>query len=55
LDLDGRVILEDIFRFNQRSVNADGKVEGEMVMTGYIPSFIPDLINKGLIEEGSMV
>lgn len=55
MDDDGRVMLEDIFKFQQRGVTADGKIEGEVVMTGYIPSFVPDLINKGLIEEGSFI
>ena len=55
LDLDGRVILEDIFKYQQRGTDADGKIIGEIVMTGYIPSFVPDLINQGLIQEGSFI
>jgi pilus assembly protein CpaF len=55
LDEDNRVILEDIFKFQQRGTDEDGHVNGEIVMTGYIPSFVPDLINKGLISEGSFI
>ena len=55
LDEDGRVMIEDVFRFQQRGISDEGRIEGEIVMTGYIPSFIPDLINKGLIEDGSFV
>jgi pilus assembly protein CpaF len=52
---DGRVRLEDIFRFQQRGLGEDGKVHGEIVLTGYIPSFIPDLINSGVIRDGSFI
>jgi len=55
LNDDGRLHLEDIFRFQQRGVDPDGKVIGEMVLTGYIPSFIPDLINSGIISDGSFI
>ncbi len=55
LDVDGRIILEDIFKFQPRGHDADGKVQGEIIMTGYIPSFVPDLINKGLIEDGGFL
>ena len=55
LDVDGRIILEDIFKFQTRGHDAEGKVEGEIIMTGYIPSFVPDLINKGLIEDGGFL
>lgn len=55
LNDDGRVHLEDIFRFQQRGTDEDGTVIGEMVLTGYIPSFIPDLINSGIISDGSFL
>ena len=55
LDDDGRLHLEDIFKFQQRGMDEDGKVLGEMVLTGYIPSFIPDLINSGIISDGSFI
>ncbi len=51
----GRVRLEDIFKFQQRGIAEGGTVEGEIVLTGYIPSFIPDLINSGVISDGSFL
>ena len=32
-----------------------GLAMGEMVLTGYIPSFIPDMINSGIISEGNFL
>jgi pilus assembly protein CpaF len=55
LDQDGRLILEDVFRFQQRGLAEDGTVLGEVVLTGYIPSFVPDLINQGIIQDGSFL
>ena len=55
MDDDGRLHLEDIFKFQQRGMDAEGRVEGEIVLTGYIPSFIPDLINSGLISDGNFL
>jgi len=55
MDLDGRLILEDIFEYKRRGIGADGKVLGEMVLTGYIPSFIPDMVDQGIIQDGSFL
>ncbi len=55
LDEDGRLILEDVFKYQQRGIAEDGTVRGEMVLTGYIPSFVPDLINSGIISDGSFL
>jgi pilus assembly protein CpaF len=55
LDLDGRLILEDIFEYKRRGVGPDGKIIGEMVLTGYIPSFIPDLVDQGIIQDGKFL
>ena len=55
LDDDGRLHLEDIFKYQQRGMTEEGKVVGEMVLTGYIPSFIPDFINSGIISDGSFL
>jgi len=52
---DGRIHLEDIFRFQQRGVDSNGKIEGEMLLTGYIPSFIPGMINSGIIGDGNFL
>ena len=55
LEDDGRIHLEDIFRFQQRGIGSDGKVQGEVLLTGYIPSFVPDLINSGIITDGNFM
>ncbi len=56
LDVDGRLILEDVFKFQHRGIEPDGSVKGEVVLTGYIPSFIPDLLNRGIIaDDGSFL
>ncbi len=44
----GRIQLGEIFRFNQKGYGDDGKVEGEFVATGQIPSFYEELRNKGI-------
>jgi len=55
IDDDGRLHLEDIFKFHQRGTDDEGKIIGEMVLTGYIPSFVPDLINSGIISDGNFL
>ncbi len=52
---DGRIHLEDIFRFQQRGVDSRGKIQGEVLLTGYIPSFVPDLINAGIVSDGNFL
>lgn len=39
----GRYRIEDIYRFVQRGKSADGKTVGELVPTGYIPSFMHEI------------
>jgi pilus assembly protein CpaF len=47
IDEHGRYQLRDIFRFVQRAKSAEGKVIGEMVPTGYLPSFMQEIeINR---------
>jgi pilus assembly protein CpaF len=43
VDQNGRYQLEDIFRFVMRGRTADGKIIGEFVPTGYVPSFIDEI------------
>ncbi len=52
---DGRIHLEDIFCFQQRGVDSRGKIQGEVLLTGYIPSFVPDLINAGIVRDGNFL
>jgi pilus assembly protein CpaF len=47
IDDRGRYVLHDIFVFVQRGKTKEGKVVGEMVPTGYIPSFMSEIeINR---------
>jgi pilus assembly protein CpaF len=46
-DEHGRYVLRDLFRFVQRGKSADGKILGEMVPTGELPSFMSEIeINR---------
>ena len=40
----GRYLIKDIFRFIQRGKTPEGKIVGEFVPTGYIPSFMNEII-----------
>lgn len=48
LDVNGRYVVKDIFRWVQTGKEADGKLVGEMVPTGYIPSFFEEFIANKL-------
>lgn len=48
LDVNGRYVVKDIFRWVQTGKEADGKLTGEMVPTGYIPSFFEEFIANKL-------
>ena len=41
-------ILEDIFKFQQTGVDKDGRIVGEHVATGYVPSFTDQIKASGL-------
>ena len=43
VDETGRYQIQDIFRFIQRGKAADGKIVGELVPTGLIPSFYSEI------------
>ena len=42
------IILQDIFKFEQRGVDNNGKVKGEFVSTGIMPKFVQKLKDKGI-------
>ncbi|MES2529300.1 MAG: CpaF family protein [Bdellovibrionota bacterium] len=48
LDVNGRYVVRDIFRWVQTGKEADGKLIGEMVPTGYVPSFFDDFVANKL-------
>jgi pilus assembly protein CpaF len=49
---DGDVELRDIFEFKVKSTGAEGRIEGEFLATGYLPSFLDQFITRGLVQEG---
>jgi pilus assembly protein CpaF len=52
IDDDGEVELRPIFEFRRRGTSEAGVVEGEFLATGYLPSFLGELIVRGLIRKG---
>ena len=48
LDERDRYQTRDIFKFVQRGKTADGKIVGEMIATGYIPSFYEEIVMNRL-------
>ncbi|OBR90311.1 MULTISPECIES: CpaF family protein [Clostridium] len=42
------IILQDIFKFEQRGVDNKGKVRGEFIPTGIMPKFVQKLKEKGI-------
>ncbi|MDS0525884.1 CpaF family protein [Clostridium sp. SHJSY1] len=42
------IILQDIFKFEQKGVDNKGKVKGEFVSTGIMPKFVQKLKEKGI-------
>jgi pilus assembly protein CpaF len=43
VDEHGKYMLRDVFKFVQRGRTQDGKIVGEMVPTGYIPTFMNEI------------
>jgi pilus assembly protein CpaF len=43
IDDSGRYKIQDIFKFVQRGKTQDGKIVGEFIPTGYIPSFMNEI------------
>jgi pilus assembly protein CpaF len=52
LDPDGRFEVRDIFEFEQTGVTAEGRVLGDFEATGYLPSFLDEIMARGLIKPG---
>lgn len=48
LDDDYNILLEDVFTFEQKGVDAKGKVVGKHMATGYLPSFLADFKARGI-------
>ena len=43
-----RIVLQDIFEFEQKGISPEGKVLGQLVPTGNVPTFIQEIQNRGL-------
>lgn len=43
-----KILMQDIFRFEQRGVDPTGKVNGFFAPTGNIPTFLDELVSKGI-------
>jgi len=52
LDDRGQINVRSIFEFEQTSVSDGGLVMGEFSPTGYLPSFLDELLVRGLIRPG---
>ncbi len=49
---DGSYSLRNIYQFVRSGVNGDGRVEGRFCATGYLPSYLTELMVRGLIPKG---
>jgi pilus assembly protein CpaF len=52
LDRDGNLRLRPIFQFVRRGGAEGARVMGSFHATGYLPSFLPELLVQGLIKPG---
>ncbi len=52
LDPDGRFEVRDIFEFEQTGVTEQGHVLGDFEATGYLPSFLDEILARGLVQPG---
>jgi pilus assembly protein CpaF len=52
LDPSGRFEVREIFEFEQTGVMPDGKVIGDFEATGYLPSFLDEILARGLVKPG---
>ena len=47
--MEGEVVtMQDIFRFRQTGVNAEGQVQGKFEATGIRPKFIEQVLSHGV-------
>jgi pilus assembly protein CpaF len=43
-----KIILQDLFEFKQEGIDADGKVVGQLLPTGNVPTFVDEIRSRGL-------
>ncbi|GAC1352411.1 MAG: hypothetical protein NVSMB1_15000 [Polyangiales bacterium] len=51
IDEEGNVELVPLYEFRRTATAADGKIAGEFRSTGYLPTFLPDFIVRGLMTK----
>jgi pilus assembly protein CpaF len=52
LDPSGRFEVREIFEFEQTGVTQEGRVVGDFEATGYLPSFLDEILARGLVMPG---
>jgi len=52
LDPNGRFEVRKIFEFEQTGVTQEGRVMGDFDATGYLPSFLDEILARGLVKPG---
>ena len=52
LDPNGRFEVREIFEFEQTGVTPEGRVIGDFEATGYLPSFLDEILARGLVKPG---
>jgi len=52
LDAEGGLRLRPLYEFVRTGMAEGGRVEGSYQSTGYLPSFLPELLIGGLIQPG---
>ena len=55
IDDDGEVELREIYGFKVSKSHGGSRIEGEFVASGYIPSFLPQFMAHGLVNDGAAV
>ena len=48
LDKEFQLILKDVFVFDQKGIDQDGRVLGDYAATGYIPEAYNDFVTRGI-------
>jgi pilus assembly protein CpaF len=55
IDDDGEVELNEIYSFVRLGTDSDGKIQGEFRASGYLPSFVDQLITSNVAPDGDFV
>ena len=52
LDDDGQIELRPLFQFERTGIGPGGEILGDFEATGYLPSYLEELLVRGLVKEG---